>query len=349
VSGDLDSSALIREGERIMTLCNACRYCEGYCAVFPAMERRTVFSEADLNFLANLCHNCGECYYACPYTPPHEYAINVPQTLAQIRQQSYRRYAWPSGIFGRGAWMAALVLATGAIGALLVPSAAGDFYAVIPHEVMAIGFSAVALAVVAALTLGLVRFTTLRPVHNPTAWREALSLKYMDGGARRFFHHATFYGFLLCFASTSVAAFYHFFLHLRAPYPLTSLPVVLGTLGGVGLAVGTSGLFWMKQHQDPALTEVTGSTFMVLLWLTSVTGLALLAWRDTPAMAALLIFHLAVVVALFVTMPYGKFVHGMYRLAALDRNAHESAAILAARSAVQDVPLRRHRDPERGR
>jgi len=328
------SNDLTREGARIMTLCNACRYCEGYCAVFPAMERRTVFSEGDLNLLANLCHNCGECYYACPYTPPHEYGINVPQTLAQIRTRSYERYSWPAGVFRSGAWMAALVAAAGLVVAMFVRPAAGDFYAVVPHEIMALGFSAVAVSVLALLALGLARFwreveraSASKPgfnlIHNPTALREALGLKYMDRGARRFFHHATSYGFLLCFASTSVAAFYHFFLNWRAPYPLTSLPVVLGTLGGIGLAVGTSGLFWMKQRQDPAIKESTGSTFIVLLWLTSVTGLALLAWRETSAMSMLLVIHLAVVLALFLTMPYGKFVHGMYRLAALDRNARE--------------------------
>ncbi len=55
-------SNLIAEGERLMVICNACRYCEGYCAVFPAMERRLNFSETDVNYLANLCHNCAECY-----------------------------------------------------------------------------------------------------------------------------------------------------------------------------------------------------------------------------------------------------------------------------------------------
>ena len=73
------SDPLIAEGQRLLRLCNACRYCEGFCAVFPAMERRSVFSPADVNYLANLCHNCGECYYACPYTPPHEYALNLPK------------------------------------------------------------------------------------------------------------------------------------------------------------------------------------------------------------------------------------------------------------------------------
>ena len=53
------------EGARVMAVCNACRYCEQYCPVFQAMERRLTFASADLNYLANLCHNCGECLYAC--------------------------------------------------------------------------------------------------------------------------------------------------------------------------------------------------------------------------------------------------------------------------------------------
>src|SRR5580693_4651218 len=82
-----------------MTICNSCRYCEGYCAVFPAMEKRLTFSEADLNYLANLCHNCGECLYACQYAPPHEFAVNIPKTLVEIRARSYRQYARPK-LFG---------------------------------------------------------------------------------------------------------------------------------------------------------------------------------------------------------------------------------------------------------
>jgi len=93
----------LSEGDRLMTICNSCRYCEGFCAVFPAMERRLQFSAADLNYLANLCHNCAECFYACQYAPPHEFAVNVPKVLAEIRVNSYRKYAWPGMI--HGAWV----------------------------------------------------------------------------------------------------------------------------------------------------------------------------------------------------------------------------------------------------
>jgi citrate/tricarballylate utilization protein len=41
-------------------------------------------------------------------------------------------------------------------------------------------------------------------------------------------------------------------------------------------------------------------------------------------MPALLLVHLGLVLALFLTLPYGKFVHGMYRTAALVKYASET-------------------------
>jgi len=165
---------------------------------------------------------------------------------------------------------------------------------------------------------------------------EAMGLKYLDGGgegctypdakpsfARRNFHHVTFYGFLLCFAATTVATIYHYVFGWKAPYPLWSLPVLLGSVGGAGLLIGPAGLMWLKFRRDPQLTDSaqTGMDvgFLVLLFLVSLTGLLLLMWRESPAMGVLLAIHLGAVLALFLTLPYGKFVHALYRLAALLR------------------------------
>ena len=86
----------MRKAEHEMVVCNACRYCEAYCPVFQAMEQRVTFQPADLTYLANLCHNCGECLYACQYAPPHEFNIDVPRTLSKLRVESYESFAWPS-------------------------------------------------------------------------------------------------------------------------------------------------------------------------------------------------------------------------------------------------------------
>lgn len=72
----------ITEARRQIEVCNACRYCEGLCAVFPAISRERAFSAGDITQLANLCHNCRGCHYACQYTEPHEFNINIPTVLA---------------------------------------------------------------------------------------------------------------------------------------------------------------------------------------------------------------------------------------------------------------------------
>ena len=100
----MHGTKILEEADRLMTVCNSCRYCEGLCAVFPAMEMRRAFSDGDLNYLANLCHSCGACYTDCQFSPPHEFNVNVPKTLAIARAESYAAYAWPrafSGAFAR--------------------------------------------------------------------------------------------------------------------------------------------------------------------------------------------------------------------------------------------------------
>src|SRR3982751_1659871 len=110
------ATALLAEADRLMTVCNSCRYCEGLCAVFPAMEMRRAFPDGDLNYLANLCHGCGACYVDCQFAPPHEFDVNVPRVLAQLRTESYEAYAWPRGLAGffrrNGLWVALLAAAS---------------------------------------------------------------------------------------------------------------------------------------------------------------------------------------------------------------------------------------------
>jgi citrate/tricarballylate utilization protein len=59
--------------------------------------------------------------------------------------------------------------------------------------------------------------------------------------------------------------------------------------------------------------------FLVTLCLTALTGMLTLLFRATTAMGSMLVLHLALISALFVTAPYGKFVHFVYRSLALVR------------------------------
>lgn len=365
------ATSALAEADRLMTVCNACRYCEGLCAVFPAMEMRRSFPDGDLNYIANLCHGCGACYDDCQFSPPHEFQVNMPKALATVRAESYEAYAWPgflSGLFRRNGLAISLVAALSVAGFIAgfialndpgalfqVSAGPGSFYKLMPHDSMAALFGAAFLYAVVALAMGVRNLWT--SVAGPEigldiaalwqAMKDAGRLRYLDGGGsgcatdsarpkdrRRIYHHLTFYGFGLCFAATSVATLYHYLLGLQAPYPWYDLPVLLGTAGGIGLLVGPAGLLAEKWRRDPALQDQARfgmeAAFLAMLFLTSLTGLALLVLRDTAAMGLLLALHLGIVFALFTTMPYGKFVHGIYRFTALIRYARESRALDAS-------------------
>ena len=357
-------SAPEAEVARQMQICNACRYCEGFCAVFPAMTRRLEFGKADIHFLANLCHNCGACLHACQYAPPHEFAVNVPQAMARVRVQTYTDYAWPLALgrlYQRNGLAMSLALAAGLALFLLLALALngtlwggglqGNFYKLFPHNLLVGMFAPVFLWAVLALSLGVRRFwrdvtpaTSGQPLTSPAtaeATRNVLRLKYLDGGhgegchdeddayslSRRRAHHLTFYGFMLCFAATSLATVYHYVLGWVAPYDLPSLPKLLGAVGGVSLLLGTAGLFRLNLRRDPqhgdAAQKPMDLGFIALLFFTSLSGLALWLGRSTAGLPVLLAVHLGVVMALFAMLPYGKFAHGIFRTASLLRHAVE--------------------------
>ena len=360
--GETMPSADEAEVARQLQICNACRYCEGFCAVFPAMTRRLEFGRADVHFMANLCHNCGACLHACQYAPPHEFAVNVPQAMAKVRLQTYVDYAWPpvlGKLYKRNGLTLALALAAGLAlflllvlgGSALGQSGAGTSYLVLSHNRMVGLFAPVFLFAALALGLGVHRFwreitpaTSGAALTRPAATEAtlaALSLKYLDGGhgegcnnaddaftlARRRAHHLTFYGFLLCFAATLSATVYHYLLGWPAPYELNSLPKLLGAAGGVSLLLGTLSLFCLNLRRHPlhgdAAQKPMDLGFIALLFLSSASGLALWWARGTPALNLLLCLHLGAVMALFLTLPYGKFAHGVFRSAALLRHAVE--------------------------
>ena len=180
-----------QEVARQLQICNACRYCEGFCAEFPAMTRRLEFPKADIHYLANLCHNCGACLHACQYAPPHEFAVNVPQAMARVRGQTYADYAWPpalGALYARNGLAVALALALAAGLALFLLMALaingtltggnldGNFYKLFPHNLLVGLFAPVFGFALLALALGVRRFwrdispaTSGAPLSGPAA------------------------------------------------------------------------------------------------------------------------------------------------------------------------------------
>jgi citrate/tricarballylate utilization protein len=351
---------LFAEARRQLSVCNACRYCEGYCPVWPELELRTDLSDGDLGYLANLCHDCQDCYTACMYTAPHEFALNPPQVFAGLREDTYRRYAWPRRLPGRLAgWpgVAAALVAAAALLAAVSGAATGRLlsagqgnpagpYQVVPYALLLVLVGAPALWCAAVLAAGAVRYW--HDIHGPVAdlarprtWAAALvqavQLRHMRGGeagcdypgdapspARRRFHLALVYGFCLCIVSTVSAAVEQDLLGVGPPYPYLSVPVATGTLGGVGMIVGGVGLLVLKARSDPARgtqgMRAADYAFTAALLALAASGLLTLAVRDTAAFGPVLAAHLAAIMVAFAVAPYTKFAHWTYRLLAIYKN-----------------------------
>ncbi|THH38148.1 tricarballylate utilization 4Fe-4S protein TcuB [Aliishimia ponticola] len=345
---------LLAEARRQAEICNACRYCEGYCSVFPALHAERAFSDGDLTQLANLCHNCRGCYYACQYTAPHEFELNLPQALANVRQDSWEEFAFPQSAaraFQKSGVMIAVATVLGFAllfwAAQALASMGGDgFYAVLSHNAMVAIFLPAFLFPLASLGLSLRRYwratggERLRLSDLVQAFGAAANMRNLSGGhgdgcnfededrftqARRAVHQAVMYGFLLCFASTSVATVMHYGFDIPAPYGLLSLPKLLGLSGGVLLVVGCFEMIRLKLKSDRHLgaAHAWGGEigFIGLLGFVALSGLLLYGLGETAAMPALLVLHLGAVLAFFLLTPFTKMAHGFYRLAALTRDA----------------------------
>lgn len=354
----LPTLSAMDEARRQIEICNACRYCEGFCSVFPAMTRQKAFADGDLTQLANLCHNCRGCYYACQYTEPHEFALNIPAVLAEVRVDSWERLARPQALArlfqSHGVAMVGLLVVIlawffWAITALRPETGAG-FYAYLAHNTLVAVFVPAFVLPLALIALSLrdywreVGGGRVRLSHVLHAFGSAARMKNLSGGhgegcnfekgdrfsdRRRVFHQLMMYGFLLCFASTASGTLMHYILGWEAPYPLLSLPKLLGVPGGLMMVAGAAGLAWLKLKADPALgaARVWGGemAFVLLLGAVALTGLGLYLVTGTGFVGPLLAIHLAAVMVLFLLMPFSKMVHGFFRLAALVAEAGKPA------------------------
>jgi citrate/tricarballylate utilization protein len=343
---------LLQEARRQAEICNACRYCEGYCSVFPALHRARAFADGDLTQLANLCHNCRGCYYACQYTAPHEFDHNLPKALAEVRHASGEEYAWPrplAGMFQKNGVAIALATVIGFALLFLAMRALGpadgeSFYAVMSHNAMVAIFLPAFLLPLISLAISLRRYWEGVGGGNVTsaafvgAFRSAATARNLAGGhgdgcnfededrfsnARRAAHQAVMYGFLLCFLSTISGTVLHYLFDAPAPYSFWSLPKLLGVPGGLLMTVGCAWLMSLKLRADRHLGNANAfggeMAFLLLLFFIAVSGLALYWLGGTALMPTLLALHLGAVLAFFLLTPFTKMAHGFYRLAALVR------------------------------
>ncbi|MDA4129852.1 MAG: hypothetical protein OK457_03685, partial [Thaumarchaeota archaeon] len=279
------------EAARLFNICNACRYCEGFCSVFPAMELKTSFDKREVSYLANLCHDCRDCFYACPYSPPHSFNVNIPLVLSEVRFKTYEEHTRPKflkALFEKQERFSSLtvivsVLLSFSIAILITGQALivahlepGSFYDIFPYTLLIAGGAVLGTYVLIIFAKGIFDFSasilgSFDGVSNARAiWSalvESLAHKWFRGGGAGCTHQSSppshtpsytfliqhsliLFGFLAALLSTISAGVYQDIFGILPPYPIISVPVVLGVLGGVGIIIGTSTILFEKRSTD---------------------------------------------------------------------------------------------------
>ena len=280
--------------------------------------------------------------------------MNLPQALAEVRQDSWEEFAYPQALARQFHRNGLLIAAASLIGFAMLFAAArwmgqsgGEgFYAVMSHNMMVAIFAPAFVLPLLSICVSLrrywqatqgvrVRFGDLKEAFGAAANMRNLAGGHGDGcnfededrftHARRAAHQSVLIGFLLCFASTSAGTVLHYGFDLHAPYGFWSLPKLLGVPGGVLLTFGCGWLFVLKRRADPKLGAVSAwggeVAFILLLGFVGLSGLLLYALGSTALMPLLLALHLGAVLSFFLLTPYTKMAHGFYRMAALVRDA----------------------------
>jgi len=320
------------------------------------------------------------------YTEPHEFALNIPVVLAEVRVHDYRRYVWPRheprlfrgwlGVFS-GSLMATLILLVATVvsagfSALFKGHPdAGSPYDLIPYPVLLVLFLLPAVFSVVVMAAAGHQFwsetgATRYRLTARSLWRAvryASELRYLRGGGnecyypgdevpsatRRTLHGLVAYGFLICVVSTMSAGIMQDVFSIRPPYPIVSVPVITGTVGGIGLVIGSAALLLLKARASrvTSVAQMTIKDYGLLVALTflGVSGLATLLVRDTPAFGIVLLIHLAAVMLSLASAPYSKFSHLIYRFLAIVRDnleAEGNAVINSAEKGGVHVGLSAH-------
>ncbi len=353
----MNNTNTIKETQRQMHICNACRYCEGLCPVFPTITKYREFNEHTLHYLANLCHNCQACYHGCQYTSPHEFNINIPQVFNAVRNDTFTQFTTPAQ-FAKffmysartGFILTALCITLLFILAIFftgnlwsVPAPEESFFKIIPLWLMSGIPIVISIFVIISIMTSIIKFKNFIVIEKSKkplitigkTLSNILTLSHLNGSKHKAgcysysntrgflfktFHFFVFYGFALCFLATSVASYYHYILGITAPYDYNSAPVILGSIGGIMLIIGTVGILYLKKVSHKVMHNTMQSleyTFIYLLLFVALTGMILLITRETIWMAFWLSVHLGFVFSLFLVVPYSKFMHSIYRFLAI--------------------------------
>ena len=93
-----DEEALYEEAKRVYLKCKDCRMCVNFCPSFPALfdavdskhDNIEALTKEELAKPLELCFHCKQCYFKCPYTPPHEWKLDFPHLSLRYKAVKFK-------------------------------------------------------------------------------------------------------------------------------------------------------------------------------------------------------------------------------------------------------------------
>ena len=336
-----DENPAVSEAARQMSICNACRYCEGYCAVWNAIEFKPVLDSGYIKHLANLCHDCRDCYYACPYNEPdHEFKLNIPKALGEVRVETYASYARPKFLkFLIEKPALATILATSAAIALAVLYAslvfgAGKFSTLPMVTVIPVSIYKPATMLVYVYTIGIWSWEGI------SYWSEINGGTHVSGsGLAKGIYDAIFHtnfrgGGTGCKVPEEKNRYFRMAAHsmvmfgfIDALVSISFYPDIFGVagiaylLGSLAVSTGAAALIYLHMKERVGSRSQKQSSmdypFTILLFLAGITGVLVPISTGTVWFNWNFLMHDALIAVVFFLAPYSKFVHPVLRIISL--------------------------------
>ncbi|MCH4816179.1 MAG: hypothetical protein QXY87_11185 [Saccharolobus sp.] len=348
---------ILKEAERQLMICNACRYCEGYCDLWDAIERKRSFPPNDVFHLSNLCHDCRDCYYACQYTPPHPFSIDIPGILSKVRELSYRRFVYPkfmqryvSSIYRFINYIyviLTIIIFAISISLTLFLHGFSLFRTYIPYQSLLPPYIFLAVEYLLYIYVVFMWYMEARSYWKSISNGIRFSLGEALKGVKDALIHKDFTG---GGAGCSYPLEYfpdqgknpkpsRFRLHAHAtvligfiidlisilfyPFKGTVTPAIF-LIGSIMIAVGALSLLYKRKY-DRLVHEDGGLAFTLMLSIAGVSGIIaiVLSLYHQPLYAVFFLLRASIIASLFIMAPYSKFVHLVFRLVSLMRDRFE--------------------------
>jgi quinone-modifying oxidoreductase subunit QmoC len=360
VSSPTFREELLKRGGETAARCYQCATCSSVCELAPAdapfPRRQMLWTQWGLadRLAADpavwLCHQCNDCTAHCPRDARPGDVLQTVRSLvveglayprALGRLVANARSTWPI-LFGVPIlfWLALL----GVSGLLQPPANFHAYEQIVPHAMLyAVFFPIAGLVALAAFVSGRRYWRAMgEAVPRSRSFLSGLWATTVDisthtrfgscGTARfrRMGHLLLFWGFVGAAVTSALLIVAIYLQGYEMPLPLLHPYKLLGNVSALALLIGGGILVFTRLTDRDRAGSSTAfdSFFTAVVTLVIATGvlveLARLVTASTPGLAVgLYVLHLGVVTTLFVTFPYSKFAHMLYRTLAM---VHEQAA-----------------------